>query len=67
MVQYPNAKKLRVTLTKSVITSKQRHKDIVKALGLRRMHYSVELYDTPSIRGMINKVTHLVTVEEVQG
>jgi large subunit ribosomal protein L30 len=58
-------KKVRVTLTKSVITSKQTHKDTVRALGLRKMHQTVELYDTPSIRGMLAKVIHLITVEEV--
>ena len=38
---------------------------MVKALGLRRLHHSVTHGDTPTIRGMVNKVSHLVTVEEI--
>jgi large subunit ribosomal protein L30 len=58
-------KKLRVTLTKSLITSKHHHRDIVRSLGLRRMNHTVEHIDTPVIRGMLAKVEHLVSVEEV--
>jgi large subunit ribosomal protein L30 len=60
-----SAKKLRITLTKSVITSQQKHRATIKALGLRRMHQTVEHYDTPYLRGMVAKVIHLVTVEEI--
>lgn len=60
-------KKLRITLTKSIIGSLQNHRATVKALGLRKMHQTVEHTDTPGIRGMIHKVQHLVTVEEVEG
>jgi large subunit ribosomal protein L30 len=57
-------KVLRVTLTKSTITSKERHKRTVRALGLKRLNQTVEHADNPFIRGMIAKVSHLVTVEE---
>jgi len=57
--------KLRVTYTKSSIGYSGRQKDTVKSLGLRRMHDSVVLPDTPTVRGMIATVAHLVRVEEV--
>ena len=56
---------LRITLTKSPIGYSYRQKRTVQALGLRRMHQTVEQKDTPVIRGMIAKVKHLVMVEEV--
>lgn len=56
-------KVLRITLTKSPIGYSYRQKRTVRALGLRRMHQTVEQKDTPVIRGMIAKVSHLVTVE----
>lgn len=56
---------LRITLTKSPIGYSSRQKRTVRALGLRRMHQTVEHEDTAVVRGMIAKVTHLVTVEEV--
>ena len=56
---------LRIMLTKSPIGYSYRQKRTVRALGLRRMHQTVEHKDTPSIRGMIAKVRHLVMVEEV--
>ena len=56
---------LRITLTKSPIGYSYRQKRTVRALGLRRMRQTVEQKDTPIIRGMIAKVEHLVTVEEV--
>ncbi len=55
---------LRITLVKSPIGYSERHKATVKALGLRRMHQTVERPDTPAVRGMIAKVAHLVKVEE---
>lgn len=58
-------KVLRITLTKSPIGSPMDQKRTVRALGLRRMHQAVEQKDTPVIRGMIAKVSHLVKVEEV--
>ena len=54
-----------ITLTKSPIGYSYRQKRTVRALGLRRMHQTVEQKDTPAIRGMIAKVRHLVMVTEV--
>ena len=56
-------KSIKVTLVKSVIGRIEAHKATVKGLGLRRMHHSVELQDTPAIRGMINAVSYLLKVE----
>ncbi len=58
------AKALKVTLVKSAIGYSARQKNTVRALGLRRLGHTVEHDDTPVIRGMIKKVTHLVKVEE---
>ena len=58
--------KLKITLVKSPIGYNQRQKGTVKALGLNRLNSSVEHEDTPVIRGMIFKVSHLVEVEEVK-
>ncbi len=58
-------RKLRVTLVKSSIGYSKKQKGTVKALGLHRMHSNVVHDDTPVIRGMIAKVSHLVRVEEV--
>ncbi|MAC47891.1 50S ribosomal protein L30 [Oceanospirillum beijerinckii] len=55
--------KIKVTLTRSPIGILPKHKLCVKGLGLRRIGHTVELEDTPSVRGMINKVNYLVTVE----
>jgi large subunit ribosomal protein L30 len=55
--------KIRITLTKSVHGRLQSHKDTVRGLGLRRIRHSVELEDTPQVRGMINKVAYLLRVE----
>jgi large subunit ribosomal protein L30 len=60
-------KKIRITLVKSPIGYSQRQKDTVRALGLRRMGYAVEKMDTPVVRGMVHKVSHLVQVEELEG
>jgi len=57
--------KLRVTLVRSPNGKIGKHRDTVRGLGLRRMHHSVDLQDTPEIRGMINKINYLVQVEEV--
>ena len=59
------AKKLRVTLVKSKYHTGRKHMATVKGLGLRRMHHTVELDDTPAVRGMINKISYLVKCEEV--
>jgi len=60
-------KTLRITWVKSSIGYPERQKGTIRALGLRRLGHSVEHNDTPVIRGMINKVSHLVDVEEVDG
>jgi large subunit ribosomal protein L30 len=57
------ALKLKVTLVRSGINRPERQKLTIKGLGLTRMHKAVILNDTPAIRGMIRKVSHLVTVE----
>lgn len=59
------AKKLRITQKRSIIDELAEHKRTIKALGLGRPGYSVVKNDTPQIRGMIRKVVHLVTVEEI--
>jgi large subunit ribosomal protein L30 len=55
---------LRVTLVRSLIGRLASHKACVAGLGLRRMHHTVQVEDTPSVRGMINKVAYLLKVEE---
>lgn len=57
--------RLRVTWTKSAIGYAKDQKATVRALGLKRLHHSVEHDDTPQLRGMTHKVRHLVTVEEL--
>jgi large subunit ribosomal protein L30 len=56
-------KTVKVTLMKSVIGTKKTHRATVRGLGLRRIRHSVELEDTPAVRGMINKVSYLLKVE----
>jgi len=58
-------KAIRVTLVRSPIGYTVRQKATVRALGLRRMHQTVEHIDSPSLRGMLAKVSHLVDVEEL--
>lgn len=58
-------KKLRVTLMKSPYGTGRRHMATVKGLGLRRRHHTVELDDTPAVRGMINTVSYMLKFEEV--
>lgn len=60
------AKRLRITYSKSAIGYKKDQKGTIRALGLRRLNQSVEHEDTPEIRGMVRKVDHLVTMEEVE-
>lgn len=57
-------KKLKLTLVRSVIDRSKRQKDTVKALGLRKMNHTVVKEVTPQVQGMINKVSHLLLVEE---
>jgi len=60
----PHGKNIRVTLVRSPIGYTKDQKATVRALGLRRMHQTIEHKDTPALRGMIRKVIHLVHVEE---
>jgi large subunit ribosomal protein L30 len=57
-------KTVKVTLTKSVIGEKPKTRATVEGLGLKRIHQTVEQVDSPGLRGMIAKVSHLVEVEE---
>ncbi len=56
-------KKIRVTLVKSPISCKREHRATVRGLGLRRINQTVELKDTPQVRGMINSINYLVRLE----
>jgi large subunit ribosomal protein L30 len=56
-------KKIKVTLVKSMIGTKASHRASVRGLGLRRVHHTVEVLDTPENRGMITKVAYLVKCE----
>jgi large subunit ribosomal protein L30 len=62
----PWMKTLRITWTKSTIGYAQRQRDTIVALGLHRLNQCVEKADNPSIRGMIERVRHLVKVEEIE-
>jgi large subunit ribosomal protein L30 len=55
---------VRVTLVRSSIGFSKEHKAAVRALGFKRLHQTVEHLDTPTLRGMLYKVAHLVVVEE---
>ena len=55
---------VKVTLVRSLIGRPERHRRVLRGMGLTRLHKTVELKDTPEIRGMINKVSHLVSTEE---
>lgn len=59
------ANKLEITLTKSVIGAKPAQRKTVEALGLRKLNQTVEQADNAAIRGMLDKVAHLVTVKEI--
>ena len=56
-------KKVKVTLVKSIIGCKEGHRATVRGLGLRKINQTVELVDTPEVRGMINRVNYLVRAE----
>ena len=59
------SKKVRVTLVRSVHGRVASHKACVSGLGIRRMHHTVEVQDTPENRGMINKVAYMLKVEDL--
>jgi len=57
--------KVKITQIRSVIDRSQRQKDTMKALGLRKMHQSIEKETNPQVLGMIEKVKHLIKIEQV--
>jgi len=59
-------KKLEVTLKKSIIGANKKQRATVSGLGLRRLHHTRVLENTPAVRGMVKKVIHLVDVQEVE-
>jgi large subunit ribosomal protein L30 len=59
------SKKLEITLSRSVIGGSAVQKKTVEALGLKKIRQSVVREDTPAVRGMVNRVSHLLTVKEV--
>lgn len=58
---------LKITLVRSVIGAKPKHRGTIRALGLRRINHTVTLPDRPEIRGMLARVPHLVRVEDSAG
>ncbi len=58
------SEKLKITLVKSMIGRPEKHRKVLRGMGLTKMNRTVELEDTSSIRGMIKKVIHLVSVKE---
>lgn len=64
-VKKPKEKQLRIRLVRSVIGRPQKQREVVKGLGLRRIDSQVVRQDRPEIRGMINKIPHLLEVEEL--
>ena len=63
MAKTPTGKTLKVTLVRSVASTRESHRATVRGLGLRRINHTVELEDTPAVRGMINKVGYLLKCE----
>jgi len=57
------SKKIKVTLVRSVIGTKEAHRATVRGLGLRRMHRTVEVIDSPEVRGMIRSISFMLRVE----
>lgn len=55
---------LKVTLVKSMIGRPEKHRRVLRGMGLTKINRTVELQDTPSVRGMVQKVSHLVVAEE---
>ncbi len=61
------ANTLKITLVKSMIGRPEKHRKVLRGMGLTKMNKTVELQDTPSIRGMVRAVSHMVTAEEIDG
>lgn len=60
------AKQLQITLKRSLIGRPEKHRITVRTLGLRKLHQTVVHQDNPAIRGMVNQVSHLVEVKEIE-
>jgi large subunit ribosomal protein L30 len=58
------ADKFKITLVKSMVGRPAKHRKVLRGMGLTKMNKTVELVDTPEIRGMVQKVSHLVRTEE---
>jgi len=54
--------KVTITLIKSTIGRPKKHRDVVTGLGLKKLNHSVELSDTPEVRGMIAKISHMLNI-----
>jgi large subunit ribosomal protein L30 len=66
MAEVMPTKKLRITWVRSAIGYTVKHKATIRALGLHHLNQTVELEDTPTLRGMLYKVNHLVTIVDVK-
>jgi large subunit ribosomal protein L30 len=60
-------KKIKITLVRSYIGKPEAQRKVLVGMGLCKLNRSVVLHDTPEIRGMVRKVSHLVSMEEVEG
>lgn len=60
------AGKLKITLVKSMVGRPEKHRKVLRGMGLTKVHRTVELENTPAIRGMVHKVSHLVKAEETE-
>ncbi|NVM56938.1 MAG: 50S ribosomal protein L30 [Desulfobacterales bacterium] len=58
------SKALKITLKRSIIGRPEKHRRVVQSLGIRKLNRTVVLKDTPTVRGMVRKVSHLLEVEE---
>jgi len=61
------AKTLQIKLVKSMIGRPEKHRKVLRGMGLTKLNKTVELQDTPQVRGMVRAVSHLVTSEEIDG
>jgi large subunit ribosomal protein L30 len=61
----PEGKKIKITLTRSILGRPEKHRKVVTALGLKRTNHSVVHYVSPVIQGMVKKISYMLTVEEV--
>ena len=65
MMTKKKAKQISVTLVRSPVGTLPRHRECVRGLGLKKMNHTVVLEDTPSVRGMVDKIEYMVRVEQV--